>query len=137
MREVITAKGKVLNMAALASANEKEIAVGNMDVNARGDVLKSGRRGEIIIKNEKVQQAYYEVSKPASEKVSIKQEPVSVKQAKKTQSKGKVKKTYNKVTKRTGIDEPGIVDRRTIEKPDGTMVEEIEFSDGSIKEEEV
>ena len=44
MREVVTAKGKVLNMAALASANEKEIAVGNMDVNARGDVLKPGRR---------------------------------------------------------------------------------------------
>ena len=134
MREVITAKGNVLNMAALAAANEKEIAVGNMDVNARGDVLKSGRRGEIIIKNEKVQQAYYEASKPASEEVSIKQEPTPVK-AKKTQSK--IKTTYNKVTKRTGIDEPGIVDRRTIEKPDGTMVEEIEFSDGSIKEEEV
>ena len=135
MREVITAKGRVLNMAALASANEKEIAVGNMDVNARGDVLKPGRRGEIIIKNEKVQQAYYEATKPASEKVSIKQEPGPVKQAEKKQSK--VKKTYNKITKRTGIDEPGIVDRRTIEKPDGTMVEEIEFSDGSIKEEEV
>ena len=134
MREVVTAKGKVLNMAALASANEKEIAVGNMDVNARGDVLKSGRRGEIIIKNEKVQQAYYEASKPASEEVSITQEPAPVK-AKKTQSK--VNTTNNKVTKRTGIDEPGIVDRRTVEKLDGTMVEEIEFSDGSIKEEEI
>ena len=134
MREVITAKGKVLNMSALASANEKEIAVGNMDVNARGDVLKPGRRGEIIIQNEEVQQAYYDATKPASEEVSIKQEPVSVKQTEKTQSK--VKKTYNKVTKRTGIDEPGIVDRRVVEKPDGTVVEEIEFSDGSIKEEE-
>ena len=134
MREVVTAKGKVLNMAALASANEKEIAVGNMDVNARGDVLKPGRRGEIIIQNEEVQQAYYEASTPASEKVSIKQEPTPVK-AKKTQDK--IKKTYKKTTKRTGIDEPGIVDRRTIEKSDGTIVEEIEFSDGSIKEEEV
>jgi hypothetical protein len=135
MREVVTAKGKVLNMAALASANEKEIAVGNMDVNAKGDVLKSGRRGEIVIQNEEVQQAYYDATKPASEKVSIKQEPVPAKKTENTQSK--VKKTYNKVTKRTGIDEPGIVDRRTIEKPDGTIVEEIEFSDGSIKEEEV
>ena len=59
---------------------------------------------------------------------------MSVNQTEKTQSK--VKKTYNKVTKRTGIDEPGIVDRRVVEKPDGTVVEEIEFSDGSIKEEE-
>ena len=134
MREVITAKGKVLNMAALASANEKEIAVGNMDVNARGDVLKSGRRGEIVIQNEEVQQAYYDAIKPASETVSIKQDPVPVK-AEKIQSN--VKKTYKKTTKRTGIDEPGIVDRRTVEKSDGTIVEEIEFSDGSIKEEEV
>ena len=134
MREVITAKGKVLNMAALASANEKEIAVGNMDVNARGDVLKSGRRGEIVIQNEEVQQAYYDAIKPASEIVSIKQDPVPVK-AEKTQSN--VKKTYNKIKKTTVIYEPGIVDRRTIEKPDGTMVEEIEFSDGSIKEEEI
>ena len=90
MREVITAKGKVLNMAALASANEKEIAVGNMDVNARGDVLKSGRRGEIVIQNEEVQQAYYDAIKPASEIVSIKQDPVPVK-AEKTQNK--IKKT--------------------------------------------
>jgi len=133
MREVVTAKGKVLNMSALASANETEIAVGNMDVNARGDVLKPGRRGEIIIQNEEVQQAYYDATKPASEEVSIKQEPVPAKKVENTQ----IKKTYNKVTKRTGIDEPGIVDRRVVEKPDGTVVEEIEFSDGSIKEEEV
>jgi len=133
MREVVTAKGKVLNMSALASANETEIAVGNMDVNARGDVLKPGRRGEIIIQNEEVQQAYYDATKPASEEVSIKQEPVPAKKVENTQ----IKKTYNKVTKRTGIDEPGIVDRRVVEKSDGTVVEEIEFSDGSIKEEEV
>jgi hypothetical protein len=123
MREVITAKGNVLNMAALAAANEKEIAVGNMDVNARGDVLKPGRRGEIIIQNEEVQQAYYQESKPEIETVSIKQEPTQTKKIKKQQ--------------KTAIDEPEIIDRRTIEKPDGTMVEEIEFADGSIKEEEV
>ncbi|RZD42569.1 MAG: hypothetical protein CXT73_02790 [Methanobacteriota archaeon] len=135
MREVVTAKGKVLNMSALASANETEIAVGNMDVNARGDVLKPGRRGEIIIQNEEVQQAYYDATKPASEEVSIKQEPVPAKTKKVENTQ--IKKTYNKVTKRTGIDEPGIVDRRVVEKSDGTVVEEIEFSDGSIKEEEV
>jgi hypothetical protein len=110
-------------MAALAAANEKEIAVGNMDVNARGDVLKPGRRGEIIIQNEEVQQAYYQESKPEIETVSIKQEPVQTKKIKKQQ--------------KTAIDEPEIIDRRTIEKPDGTIVEEIEFADGSIKEEEV
>jgi len=90
MREVVTAKGKVLNMSALASANETEIAVGNMDVNARGDVLKPGRRGEIIIQNEEVQQAYYDATKPASEEVSIKQEPVPAKKVENTQ----IKKTY-------------------------------------------
>lgn len=34
-----TAQGKILDMATLAAKNEKVRAVGNMNVNARGDVL--------------------------------------------------------------------------------------------------
>lgn len=36
-----TAQGKMLDMAALAAKNEKVRAVGNMNVNARGDILDS------------------------------------------------------------------------------------------------
>jgi len=41
-----TASGKVLNMEKLRLMNEKTPAVGNMQVNARGDLINSN--GEII-----------------------------------------------------------------------------------------
>jgi|SRR6056300_580541 hypothetical protein len=46
MKEVKTLKGKTINMAAIASKNETTIAVGNMNVNARGDKL--GKGGKIV-----------------------------------------------------------------------------------------
>jgi len=56
MKEVKTAKGKVINMAALASKNEKTIAVGNMNVNARGDKLGSG--GKIVKTFDQIQKTH-------------------------------------------------------------------------------
>lgn len=41
MSKFSTAMGRELDMSALASRNEKVRAVGNMNVNARGDVLNS------------------------------------------------------------------------------------------------
>jgi hypothetical protein len=41
MSKFSTAMGRELDMSALASRNEKVRAVGNMNVNARGDVLDS------------------------------------------------------------------------------------------------
>lgn len=53
-----TAQGKMIDMAALASKNEKTRAVGNMkNVNARGDIID--REGNIIQPvNEKVNDQY-------------------------------------------------------------------------------
>lgn len=39
-----SAQGKQIDMAALASQNERVRAVGNMNVNARGDILDSNNR---------------------------------------------------------------------------------------------
>ena len=46
MREVKTNKGKTINMQELMDANQETKAIGNMPVNARGDVIK----GDVIIK---------------------------------------------------------------------------------------
>jgi hypothetical protein len=46
MAKFRTAMGKVIDMSALASRNEKTRAVGNMDVNARGDIIDG--QGRII-----------------------------------------------------------------------------------------
>lgn len=52
-----TAQGKSLDMAALAAKNEKTRAVGNMNVNARGDTIDSS--GNIVIPvTKKVGKAY-------------------------------------------------------------------------------
>jgi hypothetical protein len=51
-------KGKPVDIEALRSRNELSIAVGNVNVNARGDELGSG--GKIVKKREEVVAPYYE-----------------------------------------------------------------------------
>lgn len=52
-----TNRGTPIDMDALLAANQSVVAVGNMRVNAAGDVL--GERGEIVQKNEDRVRAYY------------------------------------------------------------------------------
>lgn len=52
-----TAQGRMLDMAALAAKNERTRAVGNMKVNARGDIID--RNGNIVTPvNEKINDQY-------------------------------------------------------------------------------
>lgn len=52
-----TAQGRMLDMAALAAKNERTRAVGNMKVNARGDIID--RNGNIVTPvNEKINNQY-------------------------------------------------------------------------------
>mgnify|MGYP001211471588 CR=1 FL=1 len=55
-----TANGKQVDMDTLALKNETVIAVGNMNVNARGDVLGAG--GKIVKSREEVMKDHYSVS---------------------------------------------------------------------------
>ena len=59
-----TANGKQINMDSLLAANEREIAVGNMGVNARGDLLGPG--GTIEKTKDKVMQDYYKLNTPVA-----------------------------------------------------------------------
>ena len=66
-----TSRGQALDMQTLALQNEKEIAVGNMGVNARGDKLNS--TGEVVQTKTEQAQAYYQANPKAAVKtVSIK-----------------------------------------------------------------
>lgn len=57
MKQYRSATGKTIDMAALAAKNERVRAVGNMNVNARGDTIDS--EGKIIIPaTQKVGQQY-------------------------------------------------------------------------------
>ena len=66
-----TNQGQMIDMDALALKNEKEIALGNMKVNARGDKL--GKGGKVIAERDQVARAYYENNpKAVVQAVSIK-----------------------------------------------------------------
>lgn len=60
-----TANGKQINMDALLAANEREIAVGNMGVNARGDQLGPG--GVVEKTKDQVMQEYYKLNTPVAQ----------------------------------------------------------------------
>ena len=60
-----TANGKHINMDALQAVNEQEIAVGNMGVNARGDLLGPG--GSIEKTKDQVMQDYYKLNTPVAQ----------------------------------------------------------------------
>lgn len=60
-----TAQGKTLDLGALILQNENIRAVGNMNVNARGDLLDSTNQ-TIDKKNRQVQRQYQQSSTPAS-----------------------------------------------------------------------
>jgi hypothetical protein len=53
-----TMQGRMVDIEKLRAANEGVQAVGNMNVNARGDAL--GVNGQIVTKKEKIIQKYYE-----------------------------------------------------------------------------
>ncbi len=66
-----TNQGQMIDMDALALKNEKEIALGNMKVNARGDKL--GKGGKVVAERDQVARAYYENNpKAVVQSVSIK-----------------------------------------------------------------
>ena len=52
-----TARGKEINMAALIAANDTSVAVSNIPMNARGDILGPG--GEIEVPAQEVQKEFY------------------------------------------------------------------------------
>ena len=56
-----TMQGRMIDIEKLRAANEDMRAVGNMNVNARGDVLGAG--GAVVKKKEKVMRDYYETPK--------------------------------------------------------------------------
>ena len=71
-----TANGKQVNMDSLLAANESEIAIGNMGINARGDQLGPG--GVIEKTKDKVMQEYYKLNTPvATDNPPQSKEPVN------------------------------------------------------------
>ena len=68
-----TMQGRMVDIEKLRAANESVQAVGNMNVNARGDVL--GRSGAIVTPKETVIKKYYEQPKGMVSDTPIRNKP--------------------------------------------------------------
>ena len=125
MKRVKTAKGQILDMAALASKYEKTRAVSNVDVNARGDIIDN--RNQVKVPREKISKEFYKNNVPGADtkEVSIKTEekpePVKAEQVVKEEPKPKKES------------KPTETNRTTRTREDGTSYYEVEFSDGSME----
>jgi hypothetical protein len=126
MKTVKTARGAMLDMGALSTKFERERAVSNVPVNARGDIIDS--RGAVKVPKEKVAKEFYKNSVPGAEtQVSIKTD--SSDQPAPTKS--------TKATKATEPTEVTEVSRRVRTRDDGSQYAEVEFSDGSMTVQEI
>lgn len=74
-----TARGKRFDMGEFAHSNETNRAVGNMNVNAKGDIL--GQGGHIKKTREEVVREYYHEGPAQQAEVSLKKETVPVEDA--------------------------------------------------------
>lgn len=67
-------QGRMVDIDKLRAQNENIPAVGNMGVNARGDVI--GQGGKIIKPKEQVMRDYYETPRGAAKDTPVKKSPI-------------------------------------------------------------
>ena len=108
-----TMQGRMVDIEKLRAANESVQAVGNMNVNARGDVLGAG--GSVVTPKETVIRKYYEQPKgmvsdaPSKGKVMPAPQPKAVETKKVTTPKAPTPKATPKVAqKKTVASKKGI-----------------------------
>ena len=130
MREIRTARGRILNMQALYDANPTTRAVSNVNVNAKGDLLDE--HGNVKIDKGTITAAYYADNPKASKAVSIKK---STDRDPKKKIQPKVKKEEPIVTMDSLSPEvPNIVINESIKtREDGSQYKEVEYGDGSME----
>jgi hypothetical protein len=126
MKRIKTAKGQILDMAALAAKHEKTRAVSNLNLNARGDIIDN--RNEVKVPREQISKEYYKNNVPGADTktVSIKEdEKVDTVVKNPVNEKKQATKKESKVTE---------VSRKARTREDGTQYYEVEYSDGSMED---
>ena len=134
MKRVKTAKGRIIDMSALAAKNETTRAVSNLNMNARGDIIDN--RGKVEISREKISKEYYKNNVPGADKeeISIKEEE-TVAEKKPVETPKPAPKATPKAKATSKAKEPVTeVSRRGRTRDDGTQYFEVEYSDGSMQD---
>jgi len=70
MNRIKTMKGKTLDLTPILAKNQNTVAIGNANMNARGDILGTG--GVIVKRREEVAQGYHNANPKAVRRVSLK-----------------------------------------------------------------
>ena len=114
-----THRGREFNMSAFAEKNGDTRAVGNVAMNARGDIIDA--KGNVKIPTQSISRALADVKNNENKSVSLKAD----------ESIAPVKNT---VVKADPVEEvgPQIVSQRKIDTDDGPAIE-IEYDDGSME----
>lgn len=112
MRQVKTARGKTLDMAALAKKHEDTRAVGNVPMNAKGDRLDA--KGNVKATVQAITRTQLDLQEP-KESVALSDPTPKQKSAK------------------TSPPAPVEISRELKTREDGSKYEEIEYDDGSIE----
>jgi hypothetical protein len=94
-------QGRMVDIEKLRTANESVQAVGNMNVNAKGDVLGAG--GQVVTPKEKIIQKYYEQPKGMVSDTPTKGKPMP---APKAEPKQTVQKMTPVAPKKTTAPQP-------------------------------
>ena len=120
MRSVKTARGKVIDMAALAAKNETARSVGNVLMNARGDRLNSD--GTVKYTAQEIAQADAAQRTPATITPISEPKPITP-----------VPTPEPELEQPVVEPEPEAVSKITRTRDDGSKYAEIEYDDGSIE----
>jgi hypothetical protein len=102
-----TMQGRMVDIEKLRSANESVQAVGNMNVNARGDVL--GSSGQVVTSKAEVIKKYYEQPKG-----KVSEGPASTKQKPAQQPQVEAKAVEPKKVATPKVATPKVAPKRTV-----------------------
>ena len=135
-RNIRTARGAVIDMAALAAKNETTRAVGNVPMNARGDRLNED--GTVKVKAEDIAVAHQNLQQPAqetpiSDPKPIEQKPIKATEQKTTKQDKPPQEPEIPNLEEQFSQEPEAISKITRTRDDGTKYVEIEYDDGSIE----
>jgi len=102
-----TMQGRMVDIEKLRSANESVQAVGNMNVNARGDVL--GSNGQVVTPKAEVIKKYYEQPKG-----KVSEGPASTKQKPAQQPQVEIKAVEPKKVATPKVATPKVAPKKTV-----------------------
>jgi hypothetical protein len=134
-RKIRTARGAMIDMAAMATKHEDTRAVGNVPMNAKGDRLNGD--GTIKMKAEDIAIAHHNATVPPQQQPLSNTKPIVAEKPKTPTKKQMPEDPVMPDLEEQFTQEPEAISKITRTRQDGTKYVEIEYDDGSIETIEV